>query len=70
MKSKIKDKYQIQCDYCKQTAKVNMQTTWNKYDIDKDGNYKCDINYDSDIIEHNFHFCNKCFIKWENGELE
>ncbi len=61
----------MKCDNHKtKKAEYNVQLAWVIYDIDEEENYineRTDSN--SEPVE-NAHLCEKCFEKWDSGELD
>ena len=66
----MKNKNHTPCDYHpRKRATKNVQTDWIVYSIDDKGEYNNDTySSDCDPIE-SYHLCDKCYDKWEEGNL-
>lgn len=58
----------MKCDYCNEKAIVNYQKVWVRYEVQEDGRYKSDKNFNGCDIEptyeKNLHLCKKHENEW------
>ncbi|HOL22849.1 MAG TPA: hypothetical protein PLQ41_08380 [bacterium] len=64
----------IRCENCGEKARINIQKIWIKWKYNyKTGSYSHDFEplFDAEepVGDNNLHLCEKCFHKWENGEI-
>lgn len=63
-------KYETRCDNCDSKKVIrNIQLCWVEYDYDYEtGEYSDEPDNINEPVE-NLHYCEKCYAKWENGDL-